>query len=45
MDISQVFSQSDLLDGYGQNDKVYISDPLGYPEDPDHFGYPEDPDH
>jgi hypothetical protein len=34
VDISQAFTQGELLDGDGQNGKVYISAPPGYPEDP-----------
>ena len=34
VDISQAFTQGKLLDGHGQNGKVYISTPPGYPEDP-----------
>jgi hypothetical protein len=37
VDISQAFVQGDLLPGDDHNDKVtsYISNPPGYPEDPD----------
>ncbi len=35
VDISQAFVQDDLLTGDGHNGKVYISDPPGYPEDPE----------
>jgi hypothetical protein len=34
VDISQAFTQGELLQGDGQNGQVYISDPPGYPEDP-----------
>ena len=34
VDISQAFTQGELLDGDGKNGKVYISAPPGYPEDP-----------
>ncbi len=34
VDISQAFTQGELLQGDGQNGKVYISAPPGYPEDP-----------
>ncbi len=34
VDISQAFTQGELLDGDDQNGKVYISAPTGYPEDP-----------
>ena len=34
VDISQAFTQGELLPGDGQNGKVYISAPPGYPEDP-----------
>jgi hypothetical protein len=34
VDISQAFVQGDLLTGDDHNDKVYISAPPGYPEDP-----------
>jgi len=33
VDISQAFAQGELLDGDGQNGKVYISAPPGYNED------------
>ncbi len=35
VDVSQAFVQGDLLPVDGHNDKVYISAPPGYPEDPD----------
>ncbi len=35
VDIRQAFVQDDLLPGDGHNVKVYISDPPGYPEDPE----------
>jgi hypothetical protein len=34
VDVSQAFTQGELLDGDGQNGKVYISTPSTYPEDP-----------
>jgi hypothetical protein len=34
VDISQAFTQGELLDGDVQNGKVYICAPPGYPEDP-----------
>jgi hypothetical protein len=34
VDISQTFTQGELIQGDGQNVKVYISDPPDYPEDP-----------
>ena len=34
VDISQTFTQGELIDGDGQNGKVYISAPTDYPEDP-----------
>jgi hypothetical protein len=37
VDISQAFVQGDLLPGDGHNDKVYISAPPGYPEDPENL--------
>jgi hypothetical protein len=43
VDISQVFLQGDLLTGDGHNDKVYISDPPGYPEDPNLLPAPQTP--
>ena len=33
VDISQAFTQGEILDGDGQNGKVYISAPPGFPED------------
>ncbi len=36
VDISQAFTQGELLQGDGQNGKVYISAPPGYREDPDY---------
>jgi hypothetical protein len=35
VDISQTFDQGDLLTGDDHNGKVYISVPLGYPEEPE----------
>jgi hypothetical protein len=35
VDIRQAFVQGDLLTGDGHNDKVYISAPPVYPEDPE----------
>ncbi len=37
VDISQAFTQGELLDGDGQNGKVYISTPSDYPEDLTHY--------
>jgi hypothetical protein len=37
VDISQAFTQGELLQGDDQNGKVYIPDPPGYPEDPDYY--------
>jgi hypothetical protein len=34
VNISHGFTQGELFDGDGQNGKVYISDPTGYPQDP-----------
>jgi len=35
VDINQTFVQGDLLPGDGYTDKVYISAPPDYPEDPE----------